>query len=467
MPVATLPRADVLRAQAKVAPDEAPSSDRSRPHRVLIVSPHFPPINAADHHRVRLALAHLGENGWAAEVLTVRPEDVEGIIDPDLAEALPAGSLVHPASALPLRWTRRLGWGSLAHRAYLHLRSRGSALLATGRFDLVFFSTTQFGVLPLALYWKRRFGVPYVLDFQDEWVSSYYRDHPEVTPPGGAFKYGLSQWLARCQEWAVVQGAAQIVSVSQAYVDRLRASYPQLSQTTLHVLPFGGSPDDFAYLERRKVRQDFFDPADGRQHWVYVGRGGSDMHHAASAFFLAWRQAIDARLLAADGLRVHFIGTSYAPGKTARKSFAPLARAHGLEELVTEHPTRVPYFVALQCLRQADALIVFGSDDEGYTASKIHPYLLAGKPLLAIFREESSVVNVLRATGAGSLVTFAAETSIEQTAQQIFQAWRQPRAFAQIPVMSAEPFSPYSAETMTRRLAEIFNHALGQPASVR
>ncbi len=51
--------------------------------RVLIVSPHFPPVNAADHHRVRMALAYLEEFGWSAAVLAVSPEEIEGAtLDP-------------------------------------------------------------------------------------------------------------------------------------------------------------------------------------------------------------------------------------------------------------------------------------------------------------------------------------------------------------------------------------------------
>ena len=47
------------------------------PSRVLIVSPHFPPVNAPDHQRVRMSLPYLGEFGWEGHVLTVAPEFVE------------------------------------------------------------------------------------------------------------------------------------------------------------------------------------------------------------------------------------------------------------------------------------------------------------------------------------------------------------------------------------------------------
>ena len=440
---------------------EISSAERSRDlKRVLVVSPHFPPINAPDHHRVRLALPYLAENGWTAEVLAVRAEHVEGVMDLNLAATVPRECVVHRVSAIPAKWTRRFGVGSLALRAYRQLRLAADALLAGGRFDLVFFSTTQFGVLPLGPYWKRRHAVPYVLDFQDEWAGSYYRNHPAIRPPGGRLKYAASQWIARHQEVEVVNEAARIVSVSRRYIDDFRAEYPELKPELFHELPFGGAESDFDCLDRMKLRQQVFDPADGRRHWVYVGRGGEDMQQAAGAFFSAVRRALDSSLLKADELRIHFIGTSYAPGVLARRSFAPLADIYGLGRIVSEHPARLPYFTALQCLREADALFVLGSDDAGYTASKIFPYILARRPLLAILHEESSAGIILRATQAGTVVTFTPAQSCAEIAERILRAWLLPREFEKTPVMNAGAFTPYSAAAMTRRLANILNSAL-------
>ena len=86
--------------------------------RVLIVSPHFPPINAPDHHRVRLALPWLAQHGWNAEILTVHPDDIESPLDETLARTLPPGLTVHSVPAVSPRLTRLLGFGNLAWRAY-------------------------------------------------------------------------------------------------------------------------------------------------------------------------------------------------------------------------------------------------------------------------------------------------------------------------------------------------------------
>src|ERR1700721_1071767 len=90
---------------------------------VLIVSPRFPPINAADVHRVRTSLAYY----------------------------------------------RRFGW--LSYRSLLPLYRAGSRLFRERRYDVVFFSTTVFMSFVLGRLWKRRFGCKIVYDFQDPWYS--------------------------------------------------------------------------------------------------------------------------------------------------------------------------------------------------------------------------------------------------------------------------------------------------------
>jgi glycosyltransferase involved in cell wall biosynthesis len=432
------------------------SRSDAQSRRVLIVAPHFPPTNAPDHQRVRLALPGLAALGWQAEVLAVDSRFVDAPLDPELASTLPRDVQVHRTSAIPIGFTRPLGWSSLARRAFAAFRQAGDRLLASGRFDLVFFSTSQFGLLPLGPYWERRYHVPFVVDLQDEWVSTYFRDHPEIRPPGGRFKYAASQWLACRQERQVLPRAARIVSVSARYHANLRERYPEISSHRLHVLPFGAAEGDFERLRRERVPHDFFRRGNGL-NWVYVGRGGPGMRHAASAFFAATRRALDAGLV--PDLRLHFIGTDYATGHRARETFLPLARDFGLEGIVRESTARVPHFTALQCLLEADALIVPGVDDPGYNASKISNCLLAERPLLALFHAQSGGAEILRAAGTGTLVTFTAGETPAMLSDRMYRDWFKSRAFAREPVIDRERLRPLGAGDMTRRLARIFDAA--------
>jgi hypothetical protein len=427
--------------------------------RILIFSPHFPPANTPDMQRVRLLLPYLRGAGVEAEVLAVEADQVAAPQDPWLAEGLPADAPVHRVAALGQTWRRIPGLGNLNFRALRQLRRRGDELLRTGRFDLVVFSTTEFGLHVLGPYWKQKFGVPFVMDYQDPWVSDYYRQHPEIVPPGGRLKYAMVDWLNRRQEPKVLRECAGIFSVSAAYPKQLAERYPWLrvedvndrthptvpvppsregsgnipprsgpplsdgdvELTDSHllpslVLPFPGDVRDLERVRNSAIRQRVFDAQDGLKHWVYIGVCPPSMFFSIRVLFQALSGVSRSKL---DALRIHFVGTSYAAAGTAGKVIESIAAEFGLDGIVDEHPDRVAYSEASRCLLDADGLLVLGTDDPGYTASKIYPYLLARKPLLAIFHEESSVVRLIRQAGGGHVVAFASGEAVKTTSEKV------------------------------------------------
>lgn len=429
--------------------------------QVLIVSPHFPPTNAADHQRVRMLLPYLRDQGCQAEVLAVDSTSVAAPRDVWLSTGLPADVPVHRVRALGLGWGRIPGLGSLTFRALGALLCKGDALVKTGRFNLVYFSTTQFGVHVLGPRWKRKYGVPFIMDYQDPWVSDYYLAHPEYAPPGGRLKYWLADQLHRQQEPNVLRSCAGITSVSPDYALQLRKRYGFLPHDwPVEILPFPGDERDFSRVALDGTRQTIFDPLDGFNHWVYVGRGGEDMGLALRGIFSAVQRYGKSTPGFLKNLRIYFIGTSYAGAGRGKKSIEPLAEQFGLSEVVKEYTDRIPYALSLRCLLDADALIVPGSDDPGYTASKIYPYLLARKPLLAVFHENSSVVQLLQKVRGGMVTPFRSGESSEKIAGRIHKSWFETGNFAKINALDEQAFEAHTAKVQARVVVEFFKKCL-------
>lgn len=430
------------------------------PRRVLIVSPHFPPVNAPDCQRVRMSLPYLREFGWDAHVLAVDPDYVEGFKDADLARTVPADVPVARVGAVPATLTRRFGFGSLALRAGRRLRAAGDRLLTNGKFDLVYFSTTIFKTMTLGPRWRQRFGVPYMIDLQDPWVSDYYA-RTGTAPPGGRLRYALAQRSARRHEPRVVRGAAHVIAVSPAYPADLRVRYPDVPADRYTVLPFAGAEADFAAAEKLGIRQIVFDPADGLRHWVYLGRGGGDIAVALRGMFgaLAAFRKTDARV---NDLRLHFVGTSYAPVGRAVPTVAPVAAVCGVGDLVEERTGRIPYLEGISLLKAADAVMVVGSDDPGYSASKIYPCVLARRPVLAVLHAASTAGDVLRNCRVGEVVGFETGVAAAELVAEVLPALRRmldrPRGAA--PDTDWAAFEPYTAREMTRRQCGVFDGAV-------
>jgi hypothetical protein len=159
-------------------------------------------------------------------------------------------------------------------------------------------------------------------------------------------------------------------------------------------------------------------------------------------------------------LRVHFVGTSNQTMGSLERVF-PEARRLGVEEAVHEVPERIDYLDALNVLIRSDAILLMGSSEGHYTASKLFPALLARRPLLAIFHEESSVVDMLRAARRSSLqlVTYGDHSRAESRVEEILASLRglldEPRA----PVSGddSRTLAGLSARSMAERLSNFLD----------
>ena len=433
--------------------DVAPTAT-DRALRILAVSPRFAPTNGADTHRLRLLVSHASSAGWKVEVLCVEPSDDIGPTDPWLAKGLPADIAVHRVRALPLR-----GWGlrGLAQRSIWPLYRRGSELLATGRFDLVFFSTTEFAVHLLGPLWRRRSGVPFCMDYQDPWVADFYRRHPNVVPPGGRMKFMLADRFHRIAERIVAPACSGFLSVSQDYLDDLVVRYGETCRRRPWLVrPFPAEPTEMGRIGAACPDAPADSSLTAIQTWRYVGAIAPHMLKSASGFFEAWLAAMDCGLVVEGDIRFQARGTSYARAGSGAKTLAPIMASSRLAPWVEEDPDRLSYSATLAALVQSSALVVFGSDEPAYTASKIYPYLMSGKPVLALFHKRSPVVELIRAVGGAVCVTFDEATASSQLADAILDAWFRRRQYDRPVPLDRAALRPFTAATQAREIGSWF-----------
>ena len=430
--------------------------------KVLIISPNFPPVNAADMHRVRQSLPYFGEMGWDATVVAVEHEFVEMGLDENLLMTIPGDADIVRLKAFRPSLTRKFGLGNLGLRALWYLYRWGEKNIRKGKYDLVFFSTTAFPVMVLGRIWKRKFGIPFIVDMQDPWRNDYYLDVPrKERPPKFQVAYRLDKWM----EAFTMRKVDGIISVSESYPEVLRSRYPEITSVPSETIPFGGASIDFGILEKTRLINTVYSRDDGKINIVYIGRGGHDMATALNAMFWSLKSGLDKEPGLYGRIRMHFIGTSYARDGYGVKTIEPLAKSHGVGDMVNEITDRLPYFEALNLLKQADMLFIPGSQDSQYTASKLYPYILANRPLMAIFHQDSSVVEIIQQTRAGEVVTFNEGIDNMELSQNVSKVFdRMLRQLPFTPGTDWEAFKPYTAREMTRRQTGFFNKVTGQQA---
>jgi hypothetical protein len=433
---------------------------------LLIISPHFPPVNAADMHRVRQSLPYFRQMGWEPVVITVDESCIESYsTDPLLSLTIPADIEVHKVKALHVKHTRKLGLGSLSMRSYWHIRRKGNELLLKRKFDLVYFSTTAFHVMALGPVWKKKFKVPFVLDIQDPWRNDFYLDKPRhERPPKFFIAYSIDKYL----EKKTIPFADGIISVSQGYCTTFSKRYPQAATLKYRVIPFGVAPVDVEIMRKHVVASPHITFEPGKINIVYVGRGGHDMAFAVSILFAAYKKGIEAAVPEFSKIHFWFAGTSYAPAGAGKKTIQPIAEAFGVGHAVTEITDRLPYFESLYVLDKADMLFMPGSTDINYTASKIYPYLLLQKKLLAVFNENSSVVTMLQQLHYGMLVSF--DHTKHAAGFYVDDCFGKLQALLKMqdnPVLDEALFMPHLAISKTKEQVDFFNEVLNEYKSNR
>jgi hypothetical protein len=428
--------------------------------RVLMVSPHFPPDSSAASHRVRLLAPHLAAAGWAPTVVTLEASAYEGRLDHHLEALVPSWLPVVRATAWPARATRLVGLGDLGLRAFTGLERACRALLSRERFDALFI--TVYPVYPALLgpRLKAEFHVPFVLDYQDPWVGAWGRT--VGGGPGGApdWKSRASRRIGEWLEPRAVGAADALVAVSQGTIDGIVERLPAAGRLPQGVIPIGFETADFESLRRRPPSTSQFNPADGLVHVCYVGTllpAGKE----TLALLLQGLERARREDPAAARVRLHFFGTSNQSVSDAYRVL-PMARDHGVADMVTEVPGRLDYLDALGVLTQASSILLLGSTERHYTASKLYPALLARRPILALFHEASSVVSILRAAASEPTVRVVTYGDAPGSGTDVANVACHFRALAancryDAADVSLDRVSDLSAQSLARQLAAVFD----------
>ncbi|HWD89989.1 MAG TPA: glycosyltransferase [Mucilaginibacter sp.] len=399
--------------------------------------------------RVRMSLPYFHQFGWDAEVVTIDPKYSDMPKDDLLLQSIPPGINIHYVKALNKGWTSKFGLGSIALRSLRFYKREVSGLLKKEHFDLIYFSTTQFPVCILGAYWKKRFDVPYVIDMQDLWHSDYYKNKPKSQRPK---KYWFSYRLNKRLEPKAMRSVDGLISVSESYITTLKERYAVIRNIPAETITFGAFGPDMEIAEKHKDSfPQLLDPS--FVNIVYIGRGGADMRSAITPLFKALKNGLDTQPDVFGKIKVYFIGTSYAPPDHGTPTISPLANELGVGAQVTEVTDRISYYHTLATLKQANALFIPGSDDPKYTASKIYPYVLTQKPLLAIFNSESPAIPVLKEYGADYIFSYD-DGNLEAISDFLVKVIK--KELSEVSY-NPEAIKKYSAKQMAERQCKLFD----------
>jgi hypothetical protein len=430
--------------------------------RAAIVSPYFPPSTLAGVHRARLLARHLPAFGWEPVVFCVHERLHEETLDPGLASLVPVDTRLVKCGAWSSRWLRPLGIGDLSLRGFFPIRRALYGFLEREGADALLITTGPYFTALLGPEAKGRFGVPFVLDFQDPWVSRWGASLPRWS------KGGLSHRLATLLEPRAVRAADHIVSVSDGANAELRERYPRVRGDDMSAIPIGGDPADFDWLRHQPPANQTVKLEEGAVNLCYVGTFLPRAGPVVDALFSAAAALRHRRPDLAGRLRLVFVGTSNQPDGACDSGVRDRAEIAGVGDLVQETPQRVSYLEALSLLARADGILLLGSDEPHYTASKIYPAILSGRPTLGIFHAASSACRVLRECGGAIVIDFSDLDGLARRTGDIAHGLETLiEAPERLPPRSPEAFEPYTARHVAGELAAIFDRVCDLAGNAR
>jgi len=424
----------------------------SRCSTVAIVSPYFSPSTLAGVHRARHLAKHLPAHGWHPIIVCVDEAFHEQRLDSGLLKLVPDTVEVVKTTAIPLWLTRPFGLGEISLRAWRPLKRALFDLLCNRAVDVVMITGSPFYPMWLAVQLKRHFDVPVVLDFQDPWVSHWGAQQPFLS------KAGISYRLARWLEPKVAASADFITSVSQIQNEEMAARYPRLDSNRMAAIPIGGDPEDFALLRAGNLSVSSEHLQANAVNFSYVGTLMPHTTPLVRVLFKAIKELSRRNPDLARGIRVNFIGTSNQPDDTGCYPVSQLAIEEGVADIVHEVPERRPFLEALNVLTNSDGLLLIGSEEPHYTASKIYPAMMSGTPYLSLFHEKSSSHRILTAAGGGFTFSFDSTASLGYLVEQLAEGLEllATKAGNQQQI-NPQAYSDYTADAVAKRYAEIFN----------
>ncbi|MBV8033989.1 glycosyltransferase [Roseateles sp.] len=361
---------------------------------LLFIAYMYPPFANSGTRRSLEFVNHLPDYGWQPTVLTLaepKPRDR----DDRLLDEVRTGTRVLRASHASERWARRLSqfapakhrervtqglawrldrlWAVPDNAALWRGEAVAAALQAHAetRFDAILATGSPWTSLLVARDVAERTGLPYVLDYRDQWR------------PSGTVAWDtesrLQRWFNPRLEKRAAAKAAAVVTVTPTLA---KALAKDTGRNDIECVTNGFEPRDFEGLPLA--------PQDGLVRVSYAGvwRPG----YGPDLLYRAVQRLKEAGVPGLDRLRIDTAG--FEPGPAAK---------FGVQDLIREHG-RVSHSTALRLMTDSD--MVFLPVSDGFYAlaalpGKLFEYLGSGRPILAATLPNSEVARVLADAGGG------------------------------------------------------------------
>jgi glycosyltransferase involved in cell wall biosynthesis len=379
--------------------------------KILMIAYHFPPLGGAGALRPMKMAKYLPVYGWNPIILTIKNPDWYYARDDRLLREIQSEMLIIRTFMLRSAWLYRIlnplrirkldiflrrylvhpddqiGWFPFAVRA-------ASGLIEKDNIDAVYSTSAPLTAHLIAYHICRRFGIPWIADFRDEWFEN----------PGLSLPTAFHRRLHYRLEGLIVNSAQQVIAAAPVFGRYLAKHCPD--NPKFETITMGFDPDDYrdpgGASEQRK----------GKFTLTFSGLfyGSFRPDHLLKAL----NTLIEAGKIQRETVCLRFIGANFP---------------HDLREPdkygVCEFTGFLPHDEALHLARQSDVLLLLLSRERGKDVipSKTFEYMALKKPVLALVPDDGVVARIVLETGIGMVADFDDTHAIMNAYFNMYQQW--------------------------------------------
>lgn len=377
--------------------------------KVLLISFRFPPHGGIGPRRILGPTKHLSRYGWQPCVLTGTGDGYRPL-DPDLLAEIPADvRIVRTRFADPKRLVRLLsklrlgklyrlstfpkaglGWIPFAYRA-------GSSLMAEENIDAIFSMSHPFSSHLVAYLLKRRFGKPWVADYQDE-----YSFHPLMD-----FPTRLHKRIAQKFDKMVIEYADVVIGPTEGYTRAFAALAGSPDSTRFVTITNGFDPEDFPHLGKP------CEPSSNSAFTIsYIGSFFKGQ--TGDSFIQAVEELLEEGHIPANRIKLVFVGEIRETHFTNNR-FDHVFHATGF----VKHDQAISYMMASDVL----LLVVTSQRGADNIPGKTFEYIASGKPILAVVPPGGCTSDVITRTRTGIVADVDDIPAIKAAVLELYHQW--------------------------------------------
>ncbi len=301
-------------------------------------------------------------------------------------------------------------------------------------YPLVYTSVNPYSDAILGFYFKKKYGVKWIIDYRDAWCLNEYCMNTVYRIRQDSF------WLERQLEVQLLEETDYVVAASEPICSDIKRV---IKGARTKCITNGYDEDDFSGIQVH--HSDTFD---------ICYNGVLYNHYNVLELLDILGEMISDGLLVADKVRLVFNTLNY-------KIFEEQITNKDKYGIVT-YNGYLSHLDSLASMMSASLLVVFGGYGDGayyvYTG-KIFEYLRSGNPILSFSEHYGLHFDMIEAKGLGITVKPDEKDRIKKYIKLIYDNWCDGKKA--IVDRKLDYVKSYSREALTKQLSEVFDEVLG------